>query len=88
VSRRVHVCVCVVLQEWLFWMTVSSLLGVLMTYSTVLCNSYNSPLATSVTGNTKDIVSTLIGECPRTTQRRQHFPFLSLWETMRLHSFE
>lgn len=51
-----------VLQEWLFWMAVSSLLGVLMTYSTVLCNSYNSPLATSVTGNTKDIISTLIGE--------------------------
>jgi len=47
--------------EWLFWMAVSSLLGVLMTYSTVLCNSYNSPLATSITGNTKDIVSTLIG---------------------------
>jgi hypothetical protein len=43
-------------------MAVSSLLGVLMTYSTVLCNSYNSPLATSITGNTKDIVSTLIGE--------------------------
>jgi hypothetical protein len=42
-------------------MALSSLLGVLMTYSTVLCNSYNSPLATSITGNTKDIVSTLIG---------------------------
>jgi hypothetical protein len=45
-------------------MVVSSALGVLMTYSTVLCNSYNSPLATSVTGNTKDVVSTLIGVFP------------------------
>ena len=50
-----------VAQEWLTWMALSSLLGVLMTYSTVLCNSYNSPLATSITGNTKDIISTLIG---------------------------
>lgn len=39
----------------------SAILGVVMTYSTVLCNSVNSPLATSVTGNTKDLISTLIG---------------------------
>jgi hypothetical protein len=42
-------------------MSVSSMLGVVMTYATVLCNSVNSPLATSVTGNTKDIISTAIG---------------------------
>ena len=46
-------------------MAVSSALGVVMTYSTVLCNSFNSPLATAVTGNVKDLVSTLIGMCLR-----------------------
>ena len=42
-------------------MMVSSLLGVVMTYSIVLCNSVNSPLATAVTGNVKDIISTFLG---------------------------
>lgn len=46
---------------WIGWMAVSSALGIVMTYSTVLCNSYNSPLATAVTGNVKDMISTAIG---------------------------
>ena len=56
---------CQFVQGWQFWMVVSSLLGVIMTYATVLCNSVNSPLATSVTGNTKDVVSTGIGAAYR-----------------------
>lgn len=50
-----------VVQNWQAGVLVSSLLGVVMTYSIVLCNSVNSPLATSVTGNIKDIVGTALG---------------------------
>jgi hypothetical protein len=57
VLHALHVSI----QSWLTWMAISSGLGIVMTYSTVLCNSYNSPLATAVTGNVKDLVSTLIG---------------------------
>lgn len=46
-----------------FWFgfIVSSLMGILLTYSSLLCTTYNSPLATSVTGNVKDIATTAIG---------------------------
>jgi solute carrier family 35 protein len=36
-------------------------MGPLITYSTTLCTTYNSPLATSITGNVKDIVVTITG---------------------------
>lgn len=39
----------------------ASSLGVLMTYAVFLCTTVNSPLVTSVTGNAKDVVSTLVG---------------------------
>jgi hypothetical protein len=40
---------------------IASSAGAFMTYVTLLCTTYNSPTATSVTGNIKDIVSTFIG---------------------------
>lgn len=39
----------------------SSLLGVVLVYATTLCSTYNSPVATSVTGNVKDIALTFLG---------------------------
>eukprot|EP01138_Halocafeteria_seosinensis_P011733 gb/GECG01011991.1/.p1 GENE.gb/GECG01011991.1/~~gb/GECG01011991.1/.p1 ORF type:complete len:356 (+),score=32.42 gb/GECG01011991.1/:1-1068(+) len=39
----------------------SSVLGILMTYMVLLCISVNSPLVTSITGNVKDVVSTVLG---------------------------
>ena len=46
-----------------FWcgFVLASFMGILLTYSSVLSTTYNSPLATSVTGNAKDIATTLIG---------------------------
>jgi drug/metabolite transporter (DMT)-like permease len=46
-----------------FWFgfTVSCCMGLVLTYSSVLSTTYNSPLATSVTGNAKDIATTAIG---------------------------
>jgi len=46
-----------------FWwgFGVSCAMGLLLTYSSILCTTYNSPLATSVTGNAKDIITTLMG---------------------------
>ncbi|KAK8793366.1 hypothetical protein WA158_004725 [Blastocystis sp. Blastoise] len=41
--------------------TISSLMGVVMVFSTILCSTYNSPVATSVTGNIKDVVLTVAG---------------------------
>lgn len=44
-----------------FWgsLAFASLLGVYMSYVVMLCTLYNSALATSITGNVKDIASTL-----------------------------
>jgi solute carrier family 35 protein len=36
-------------------------LGPVLTYSSILCTTYNSPLAMSVTGNVKDVASTVLG---------------------------
>jgi len=36
-------------------------LGPLLTYSSILCTTYNSPLAMSITGNIKDVASTVLG---------------------------
>jgi solute carrier family 35 protein len=46
-----------------FWagFAVSAAMGPLITYSTTLSTTHNSPLATSVTGNIKDIATTVIG---------------------------
>ena len=46
-----------------FWVTfaVASCMGLVLTYTSVLSNVYNSPLATSITGNGKDIVTTAVG---------------------------
>jgi len=41
--------------------TVASCAGAFMTYVVLLCTTVNSPTATSVTGNIKDIVTTFIG---------------------------
>ena len=47
----------------LFWTSaaVASSMGVLMTYSTILCSTQVSPLATTVTGNVKDVLATVVG---------------------------
>lgn len=46
-----------------FWSSLlgASSLGVFMSYIVFLCTTANSPLATSITGNLKDVVSTLLG---------------------------
>ena len=46
-----------------FWFgfSVSCAMGFLLTYTSVLSTTYNSPLATSITGNAKDIATTAIG---------------------------
>ena len=44
--------------QFLVGLFVSSLMGVVLTFAIFLCTTVNSPLATSVTGNIKDIVST------------------------------
>jgi hypothetical protein len=36
-------------------------MGPLLTYSSMLSTTYNSPLATSITGNVKDVATTLLG---------------------------
>jgi hypothetical protein len=36
-------------------------MGPVLTYSSMLCTVHNSPLATSVTGNIKDIATTILG---------------------------
>lgn len=51
------------LGETKFWVSfiIACLLGPILTYSSMLCTTYNSPLATSVTGNIKDIATTIFG---------------------------
>lgn len=46
-----------------FWVgfAVSLFLGPLLTYSSILCTTYNSPLALSITGNLKDVATTVLG---------------------------
>jgi hypothetical protein len=46
-----------------FWINFSicASMGPLITYSSILCTTYNSPLATSITGNVKDIGLTVLG---------------------------
>jgi hypothetical protein len=38
----------------------SSSLGVVLTYSMILCTTYNSPLATSMTGCIKDVAANIL----------------------------
>ena len=47
----------------LFWLAlfVASVIGLLLSYSSLLCTTYNSPLTTSITGNAKDVVLTIVG---------------------------
>lgn len=47
--------------DFLFGFCVCSAMGLLITYSSMLSVTYNSPLATSITGNTKDVLTTMIG---------------------------
>jgi solute carrier family 35 len=46
-----------------FWVGffLASGLGLLLSYSSLLCTTLNSPLATSITGNAKDVVLTVAG---------------------------
>ena len=46
-----------------FWggFAIALSLGPVLTYSSILCTTYNSPLAMSVTGNVKDVASTVLG---------------------------
>lgn len=46
-----------------FWMAfiLASVMGLLLSYSSLLCTTHNSPLATSITGNLKDVVITVAG---------------------------
>ena len=46
-----------------FWLSVfcASCAGVFITYIVFLCTTVNGPLVTSITGNAKDIVQTILG---------------------------
>jgi hypothetical protein len=46
-----------------FWAAfiAASIMGLVLSYSSLLCTTHNSPLATSITGNAKDVVITIIG---------------------------
>lgn len=46
---------------FLFGVFAASCMGLLLTVSSMLSNLYNSPLATSITGNVKDVATTAIG---------------------------
>jgi drug/metabolite transporter (DMT)-like permease len=41
-------------------MALAAVMGLVMTYVALLCSTVNSPLATSITGNAKDIAATVI----------------------------
>jgi hypothetical protein len=45
---------------WLGFVTALSL-GPILTYSSILCTTHNSPLAMSITGNVKDLATTILG---------------------------
>lgn len=51
------------LHDSTFWagFALSSIMGLLITFSTTLSVTYNSPLATCITGTLKDLLTTLIG---------------------------
>jgi hypothetical protein len=40
---------------------VSSAMGLLLTYTSMLCTIHNSPLTTSIAGNAKDVLTTVVG---------------------------
>lgn len=46
-----------------FWsnFAIACAMGPLLTYSSMLSTTYNSPLATSITGNCKDVATTILG---------------------------
>ncbi len=46
-----------------FWLSVliASCMGVVITYIVFLCTTVNGPLVTSITGNAKDILQTILG---------------------------
>mmetsp|Transcript_5913 Transcript_5913/g.6600 ORF Transcript_5913/g.6600 Transcript_5913/m.6600 type:complete len:320 (+) Transcript_5913:175-1134(+) len=46
---------------FLLVLMLSGIMGMLINYSCLLCTTYNSPTTTSITGNVKDIFSTLLG---------------------------
>jgi len=48
-------------QGFLLYFVLSAVMGCVLTFSQNLCTMVNSPLATSITGNVKDIASTLLG---------------------------
>ncbi len=52
------VCVCVCVQLSVF---VSALFACALNYSSTVCTQYNSPLTTSVTGQVKNVVTTVLG---------------------------
>ncbi len=55
-------CACVnTLQTFQAALALSVTLGVLITYAIALCATVNSALATTVTGNIKDVVCTMFG---------------------------
>jgi hypothetical protein len=47
----------------MFWVgfVASALLGLAVSYAAMLCSTYNSPLAMSITGNVKDLATTSVG---------------------------
>jgi solute carrier family 35 protein len=51
------------LGSFVFWLAlfIASVIGLLLSYSSLLCTTYNSPLTTSITGNAKDVVLTIVG---------------------------
>lgn len=59
-----------------FWFafTIACALGPLLTYSSMLCTTYNSPLATSVTGNVKDLAQVREHAAPRPALHHQPPP--------------
>lgn len=48
-------------RSFLFGFLVSSAMGLVLMYSSALCTTYNSPLASSITGQLKDVLTTSIG---------------------------
>lgn len=47
--------------SFLLSFAICSAMGLMITYATMLCTIHNSPLATSITGNIKDVLTTIIG---------------------------
>ncbi|CAG9310069.1 unnamed protein product [Blepharisma stoltei] len=47
--------------NFVFWLSASSFVGLLCNFSITLCTTYNSPMATTITGNVKDLCSMFVG---------------------------